>query len=180
MNPDIVSGLLDSWIGEPVTPVTIQNIVSSMAGQIQGSIDRVQVTENNGQLNVDAVITRPLPTQAIDIQLEQRLETEARIFEQLVSNQEAKPKEVEIFTWFGGFIYNKTYEPNIIVSDNGDFWICIKKTYGEFSPYEGQKLRYPPWRRAKHEEIFHLLDLQKNISLKSAVNTETKTRAIKI
>jgi hypothetical protein len=179
MNPDIVNGLLDSWIGEPVTPVTIQNIVNSMASQIQGSIDRVEVSEDNGQLTIDAAITRPTPIPSINIQFE-RVEAEARVFEQLVSNQEAKPKEVEIFTWFGGFIYNKTYEPNIIVSDNGDFWICIKKTYGEFSPYEGQKLRYPPWRRAKHEEIFHLLDLQKNISLKSTVNTETKTRAIKI
>ncbi len=179
MNPDIVSGLLDSWIGEPVTPVTIQNIVNSMASQIQGSIDRVEVSEDNGQLTIDAAITRPTPIPSINIQFE-RVEAEARVFEQLVSNQEAKPKEVEIFTWFGGFIYNKTYEPNIIVSDNGDFWICIKKTYGEFSPYEGTRLKYPPWRRAKHEEIFHLLDLQKNISLKSAASTETKTRAIKI
>ena len=170
MNPDIINSLIAEVWNAQNTHSTQREIINTISQNYNISPASIQISStpeevSRGILNVDLTLPAPLN----------------HINDTMPLLHVTKENDEPVLFWFGGFIYNKTYTPNMIVSDDDQFWICTKQTYGEFSPKESLALKYPPWRRARHEEIFKLLDSQKDFAVKqSTKSTETKTRAIKI
>lgn len=173
MNPEMLTNLtndlremLANNIGRLINNELHQKVISSIDEFIPMYVDTNTTTEytittndNSDVLNIDWDVQNNSGVNQV--------------------NMDIKIEVIE-FTWAGGFIYNKTYEPNIIVSDDDDFWVCTKKTYGEFSPKESLRLKYPAWRYATHGEIFSLLNSLKNNTNSEKISKENQKRAIKI